>query len=45
MTSESPSEAFVWTWLPGAVEPIVAGRIEAVGDTFCFNYGRSLLEN
>jgi len=45
MTSESPSEAFVWTWLPGAVEPIVSGRIEAVGDTFCFNYGRSFLEN
>ncbi len=45
MTSESPSEAFVWTWLPGADEPVVAGRIEAVGTTYVFNYGQSFLRN
>jgi len=43
MTSE-PTEAFVWIWLPGATEPIVAGRLEAVGDILNFNYGRSYLE-
>lgn len=42
MTSE-PTEAFVWIWLPGATEPVVAGRLEAVGDIVNFNYGRSYL--
>lgn len=42
MTSE-PTEAFVWTWLPGADEPVVAGRIELTGGTVRFNYGRSYL--
>lgn len=46
MTSESdaPREAYVWIWLPGASEPVVAGRIEADGDTYIFNYGRSYLD-
>jgi serine/threonine-protein kinase HipA len=30
-------------WLPGAAEPVVAGRLEAVGDLIEFNYGRSFL--
>jgi serine/threonine-protein kinase HipA len=42
MTSE-PTEAFVWSWLPGADEPVVAGRIELAGETVRFNYGRSYL--
>jgi serine/threonine-protein kinase HipA len=42
MTSE-PTEAFVWTWLPGAEEPVVAGRIELAGGIARFNYGRSYL--
>ena len=42
MTSE-PTEAFVWTWLPGAEEPVVAGRIELSGGIVRFNYGRSYL--
>lgn len=42
MTSDR--EAFVWVWLPGAAEPVVAGRLEAVaGGTVAFNYGRSYL--
>jgi len=42
MTSE-PTEAFVWTWLPGAEEPVVAGRIELAHGIVRFNYGRSYL--
>src|SRR5579864_6544564 len=44
MTSETTyKEAFVWTWLPGATEPVVAGRLAAVGDQLLFNYGQSYL--
>jgi serine/threonine-protein kinase HipA len=42
MTSE-PTEAFVWVWLPGAEEPVVAGRIELADGIVRFNYGRSYL--
>ena len=43
MNSEltSPREAFVWIWLPGQREPVVAGRIQAEGTRFTFNYGHS----
>ncbi len=44
MTSSGPDEVFVWIWLPGAVEPVVAGRLEAVGNIIEFNYGRGYLE-
>lgn len=49
MTSEgtatgAPTEAFVWTWLPGTTEPVVAGRLSAAGRELVFNYGRSYLE-
>lgn len=37
-------EAFVWIWLSGATEPVVAGLIELGGRTHAFNYGRSYLE-
>lgn len=37
-------EAFVWIWLPGATEPVVAGRIEFEGGIYSFNYGQSYLE-
>lgn len=40
MTSD---HAFVWTWLPGAVEPVVAGRIDDVDGELVFTYGRSYL--
>lgn len=42
MTSE-PTEAFVWFWLPGAEEPVVAGRLSVAGGVVRFNYGRSYL--
>lgn len=49
MTSERPGrkvprEAYVWIWLPGATEPVVAGRIAREGERFIFNYGRSYLD-
>ncbi len=45
MTSDAarPREAFVWIWLPGRTEPVVAGRIHAEDGCFAFTYGRSYL--
>jgi len=44
MTSEAAySEAFVWVWLPGATEPVVAGKLTAEGEYLIFNYGKSYL--
>jgi serine/threonine-protein kinase HipA len=42
MPSE-PEGAYVWTWLPGATEPVVAGRIERSAGTIDFYYGESYL--
>lgn len=42
MTSE-PGHAFVWVWLPGAAEPVVAGRLDPEGEVLTFTYGRSYL--
>ncbi|MBN7784082.1 type II toxin-antitoxin system HipA family toxin [Ponticoccus gilvus] len=36
-------DAFVWIWLPGETEPVVAGRLTKNGDQFAFNYGASYL--
>lgn len=44
MSTQPSGEAFVWTWLPGATEPVVAGRLEASGRRVAFTYGRSYLE-
>ena len=47
MTSESHSiysEAYVWVWLPGSIEPVVAGLLSKKGQQLVFNYGRSYLE-
>lgn len=44
MTSKGPyTEAYVWIWLPGQTEPVVAGKLTAHGDRLLFNYGRSYL--
>lgn len=43
MTSD-PTEAFVWAWLPGASEPVAAGRLETSGEIVYFTYGRSYLD-
>lgn len=46
MSSELPTydEAFVWVWLPGVTEPIIAGRLYAHDGLVTFNYGQSYLE-
>lgn len=43
MISE-PTDAFVWAWLPGAGEPVPAGRLETSGEIIYFTYGRSYLD-
>ena len=37
-------ELYVWIWLPGETEPVVAGRLATHGRTYLFNYGRSYLD-
>jgi len=46
MNSKVPKydEAFVWVWLPGATEPVVAGRLHAHDGLVTFNYGKSYLD-
>ncbi len=45
MTSEPQNkEAFVWIWLPGESQPVVAGKLEADNGTIHFNYGKSYLD-
>ncbi|WP_417497950.1 type II toxin-antitoxin system HipA family toxin [Maricaulis sp.] len=36
-------EAYVWIWLPGAVEPVVAGRLTQQDGSLVFTYGASYL--
>lgn len=45
MTSKSdgPKQAFVWIWLPGETDPMVAGRVQRDGEIYPFTYGRSYL--
>jgi serine/threonine-protein kinase HipA len=40
-----PEELYVWFWLPGAVDPIVAGRLFKYGAAIGFEYGDSYLAN
>lgn len=45
MTSKQRyEEAYVWVWLPGEIEPVVAGRVARDGKNLVFNYGKSYLE-
>ncbi len=44
MTSDDPyEEAYVWIWLPGETEPVVAGLIGKDRQQLVFNYGQSYL--
>lgn len=44
MTSKKRyKEAYVWVWLPGEVEPVVAGILTKDGKNLVFNYGKSYL--
>ena len=38
------TEAYVWIWLPGETEPVVAGRLTQDGDRLLFTYGASYRE-
>lgn len=44
MTFKSSREAFVWIWLRGETEPVVAGKLESDNENIFFNYGKSYLE-
>jgi serine/threonine-protein kinase HipA len=39
----SPSDVYVWAWLPGVASPVVAGRIRPYGTGYQFAYGESYL--
>ncbi len=41
MTSESTPDVYVWVWLPGATDPVVAGVLTTIGSTTYFSYGTS----
>lgn len=43
MISKTPQTAYVWVWLPGHDEPVVAGRVDDVGPFLQFTYGRRYL--
>ncbi|WP_299167952.1 type II toxin-antitoxin system HipA family toxin [uncultured Arthrobacter sp.] len=38
------SKAYVWVWLPGTQDPVVAGRIDETARSHSFTYGRSYVE-
>ncbi len=42
--SQGYAEAYVWIWLPGEINPVVAGKLTREGKTLVFNYGQSYLE-
>lgn len=42
-TSEHPDRVYVWTWLPGDTQPVVAGLADLRGGRMTFAYGRSYL--
>ena len=44
MALDRPTAAYVWVWLPGATEPVVAGRLDDEGAVTTFTYGRSYLQ-
>lgn len=44
MASEGQTEAFVWFWLPGALEPIVAGKVAEEAGRAGFVYGDSYID-
>ena len=43
MSISEPTQAYVWIWLPGASDPVVAGLLSTQGDVVAFNYGESYL--
>jgi len=43
--SDTYEKAYVWIWLDGASEPVVAGQVTRAGRQLVFTYGRSYLSN
>ncbi len=43
-STNSYSEAFVWIWLPGTTQPVVAGKLTNEVGNLIFNYGKSYLQ-
>ncbi|MGD9571114.1 MAG: type II toxin-antitoxin system HipA family toxin [Thermoleophilia bacterium] len=43
MTTSEEGPVFVWAWLPGAHDPVVAGRLDRDGGIVTFTYGQSYL--
>lgn len=37
----NPETLFVWVWLPGETDPVVCGRLDLMGASTQFTYGRS----
>ena len=44
MHSDKDRGAFVWIWLPGETQPVIAGKLESDNGKIQFNYGKSYLE-
>ncbi|HRK57594.1 MAG TPA: type II toxin-antitoxin system HipA family toxin [Burkholderiaceae bacterium] len=45
ISKTADQEAYVWIWLPTAVQPVVAGKLEADDrGNILFNYGKSYLQ-
>ena len=40
----APPDAYVWVWLPGGAEPVVAARLHDYGRRIGFTYGASYLQ-
>jgi len=43
--NQMQNQAYVWVWLPGSTDPVVAGLVQRDTDRYLFNYGRSYLEH
>lgn len=43
-STAEPQTAYVWIWLPGASEPVPAGRLDQRGTSLVFHYGNQYLE-
>lgn len=41
ISRSNATDAFVWVWLPGATDPVVAGRLDKDGERLLFTYGAS----
>lgn len=44
ISTSDRSDAYVWVWLPGRPDPVVAGRVQRDGGRYRFGYGRSYLD-